>query len=80
MLYVTDDKVSLMLQVIDSRICIVGRVSCGLGFSLPHGMKFMDKGVVAHVRGGEGFSCEVSNRITELFVMSCDEAALLAIQ
>ena len=40
----------------------------------------MDEGVVEHMRGGEGFACKVSYPITELVVMSHDEAALLTIQ
>ena len=40
----------------------------------------MDEGVIAHVRGDEGFSYKVSKPITEIVVTSRDEAALLAIQ
>ena len=40
----------------------------------------MYEGVVANMRGGEGFSCEVSDPITDLVVTSCDEAALLIVQ
>ena len=51
-----------------------------MGLSLLHCMTLMDKGVVAHVQVGEGFTCEVSNPITELGVTSRDETALLTIQ
>ena len=45
-----------------------------------HDVNLMDGGVVAHVRGGEGFACKASNPIAELVVMSHDKDALLKIQ
>ena len=40
----------------------------------------MDKEVVTHVQGGEVFSFEVSNPITEIVVTSRDESFLLTTQ
>ena len=51
-----------------------------LGLSLLHCKICMDEGVVAHVRGGEGFYCEVSEPIAELVVTSRYEAVLLKVQ
>ena len=76
----TDDKVSLMLQFFCILWWIVGRVSRRMGIYLLYIMTLMYEGVVAHVQGYEGFSCKVSNTITELVVTSCDEATLFTIQ
>ena len=40
----------------------------------------MDKGVVAHMRGGEEFACEVGNRTTYLVMNICDETTFLTVQ
>ena len=40
----------------------------------------MEEGVLAHIRGGKGFSCEVGDPIKELVIMSRDEASLLSFQ
>ena len=37
-------------------------------------------GVVAHLSGGEGLSCKVSDPITDLVVMRHDEAKFLTLQ
>ena len=44
-----------------------------------HGATCKDDGVVAHVRGGERFSGQVRNPITEIIVMRREEDTLLAI-
>ena len=52
----------------------------GWDFSLSYCMTLIYEGLFTHVKGGEGFSCEVSGKIAYLVVMSRDEAALLTIQ
>ena len=66
-----------MLRILRSHWWVFVRVPRRLGLSLPHNMTWMDERLVVHIRGGEGFACEVSNPITELVVTSCDEAALV---
>ena len=40
-----------------------------MGLSLPHGIYRMGEGFAAHMWGCEGFSCDVSDPITELVVI-----------
>ena len=47
--------------------------------SLLHCATCMNEGVDVHVQGGKRFACKVGKRITELVMMSHDEAALLEI-
>ena len=77
---VTDEKVSLFLQVIFSFLCIVAMGYRRLGLYLLNETTLMYEGVTAHVQVGEGFACKVSILITELVVTSCDDAAILEIQ
>ena len=56
------------------------KVTHTLGFALPHDATCMYDGVVAPVRGGKGFACEVVKPTTELVMMSCDEADFCAVQ
>ena len=51
-----------------------------MGLYLPHGSTCMDEGVIAHVRGVEGFACKARNLIMDLVVTSCDEADFITIQ
>ena len=76
---VTDGKVSLLLRLFYSLWWIFGRVSHRMFLFLSNGITLMDDGVVAHVRGDEGFSWKVSDPITDLGVTSRDEAALILI-
>ena len=41
------------------------------------GAIYKDEGVVAHVRGGEIFSNQIRDPVTQLIVMRCDKAAPL---
>ena len=43
-------------------------------------MSWMDEGVVVHMRGEKLFAFIIGNLITEIVMMSHDEAALLAVQ
>ena len=45
-----------------------------------HGLTWVYDGVVRHVWGGEGFVCQVCYPVTEIIVMCCDKAALLAVK
>ena len=47
---------------------------------LPHGMTWVDEGVVTHMRGSKGFYGQVRDPITELIITSHDEANLLTVQ
>ena len=51
-----------------------------MGLSLLDYKTWMDEGVVVHVRGGKGFSCKVGSPITDIVMLSRDEATFLAIQ
>ena len=45
-----------------------------------HSATCEDDGVVAHVRGGESFSGQVRDPVTELIVMRCDKVAPLTVK
>ena len=40
----------------------------------------MEEGVLAHIRGGKGFSCEVGDPITDTVMEIRDEDVLITIQ
>ena len=45
-----------------------------------HGATCVYFGVIPHVYGGEGLAIKVGDTITEIVVMRCDEASLIAVK
>ena len=76
---VSDQKVPLLLTLL-RRQCLRSFTFL-FAFGLPpqHSATCEYFGVVAHVRGGEGFSCNAGDPITELILKRRDEAALFAV-
>ena len=77
---VADHQISLLIGRLPGSYLIYGKGPHSLGLSLLHVVTWMNEGVVAHLRGGKGFSCKVRNPIIELVLTSNDETTLLAFQ
>ena len=79
---VPDQKVSLLFRGLWWRDPRCGAItgSGGLGFLPRHGETLVNEGVVVYVRGVESPARQIHDPITELIVMRCDEATLLAVE
>ena len=80
---VIDQKVTLPFRGIQRQIVVWDSYACGPGrlFLRPlHGATCKDEGVFAHVRGGEYFSGQICDPVTELVMTLCDKDAPLTIE